>query len=266
MTNVAVLGCGPAGLMAAHAARLHGCQFNIYSRKNKSQLGGAQFLHKKIPGLTGLLPESTIRYVVYGDANTYRQKVYRDNEFVEFVSFEHVKDRMEVTAWNLRMAYDILWDRYEEKIEPANITPKWIMEMLLSDTYDLVVSTIPARFICMSHAGLIRDIHHFSSQTIKIFPEAITEVGENTIYYDGTKDHSWYRCSNLWGIGQTEFPSHVAPLVSPLIEVSKPVWTDCDCFLADSSFYKMGRYGSWKKGALTHDAYYGVVDALHELQ
>lgn len=267
MTRVAILGCGPAGLLAAHSAYLHECEFDIFSRRVKSNLGGAQFLHKAIPGLTSYMQPNDIRYIVKGDANTYRQKVYRDNAgIVEFVSFENVKDNMSVPAWNLRLAYDILWGKYAYKIDPVIITPKIIIEILDSNAYDLVISTIPAHSVCLSHAGLIRDVHHFVSQTVRIFPEAISDFGDNTIYYDGTKDHSWYRCSNLWGIGQTEFPNHIAPLVSPLIDVIKPVWTDCDCWLTDSRFYRMGRYGSWKKGALTHDAYFGVINALHELQ
>ena len=38
--SVAVLGCGPAGLLVAHAAKLSGWNFTIYSRKQRVVLSG----------------------------------------------------------------------------------------------------------------------------------------------------------------------------------------------------------------------------------
>jgi len=50
--RIAVLGCGPAGLMSAHAAMVateSEADLAIFSTKRKSPLYGAQYLHQPIP-------------------------------------------------------------------------------------------------------------------------------------------------------------------------------------------------------------------------
>jgi hypothetical protein len=259
---IIILGCGPAGLLAALAALQSNFPVIMISHKRKSNLGGAQFLHRKIPDLGE--PDGHVHYIVRGDAGIYRQKVYQDTQ-VDFVSFENVKDGLTVSAWNLRRVYDELWENFSDNVMDMTVTPSDVIDWLESDQYTAVISTIPARDLCLSQLGWIREDHKFFSQRIRIYPEAIMDLPDNTIYYDGTQDHSWYRCSNLFDIGQTEYPEHIAAIVSPLIEVRKPVFTNCSCFMGYPNFLRLGRYGTWSKGQLSHDAYFGTWTALHEL-
>ena len=48
---VAILGCGPTGLVAAHACAMKHIPFVIFSKKRKSFLFGSQYLHEPIPGV-----------------------------------------------------------------------------------------------------------------------------------------------------------------------------------------------------------------------
>src|SRR4051794_14558085 len=106
--RIAVLGCGPAGLMAAHAAKVCGADVDIFSRKRKSELFGCQYLHAPIPGMTDVAPV-TVRYMLNGDIEGYRRKVYGDTWDGE-VSPEDLLGNHD--AWDIRRTYDNLWAKY----------------------------------------------------------------------------------------------------------------------------------------------------------
>lgn len=50
--NIAILGCGPSGLVAAHAAMQINInkRVSVFSRNLRSPIYGAQYLHQPIPG------------------------------------------------------------------------------------------------------------------------------------------------------------------------------------------------------------------------
>src|SRR5262245_15995908 len=73
--RVVVLGCGPAGLLAAHAASLYGCDVRILSIRQPSIISGAQFLHEHIPGVTGDI-DGHVLFMKAGTAGGYAKKVY----------------------------------------------------------------------------------------------------------------------------------------------------------------------------------------------
>src|SRR5678809_864059 len=50
--RVLILGCGPSGLIAAHAAYNRGADFIVVSKARKSFMNGAQYLHAPIPGVS----------------------------------------------------------------------------------------------------------------------------------------------------------------------------------------------------------------------
>lgn len=239
----AVLGCGPSGLLAAHTLDSYGVPFAILSKKAKSTLGGAQFSHIPIPGLTEEA-DTSIRYRVRGDAAGYAAKVYPGME-VPFVSFENVKDGLEVPAWNLRKMYDRLWEMYEAKIIDLTFNAK--EAEVFAGGFGAVFSSIPLPTLCSSGS------HWFRSQTVRIADEAWSEdLEDNTIIYDGSPEVSWYRASSLWGVRSTEWGAAAGvPSVKTHL-VSKPVATNCDCL---PSIIRIGRYGTWTKGMLTFHAY-----------
>lgn len=250
--QVAILGCGPAGMMAAHAVALSGKPFAIFSKPVKSRLGGAQFLHEAIPLLhKSDEPEVEITYRFEGDAQTYQQKVYGVRP-VPFVSAEFIKDGDVQPAWNLIKAYEELWKLYSSAINEAVVDSVWLESM--RNEFDLIISSIPLQAICSLQAG-----HKFLTQTVMIHPTNIMHLPDNTIVYDGTRDRSWYRQSFLFGVGGTEYPNGTRPPVKPLINAVKPISNTCDCF---PDVLKVGRYGRWKKGVLAHDGFFTTANLL----
>jgi hypothetical protein len=258
---VAVLGCGPSGLLAALALDQYGIPFSIFSKYQKSQLGGAQFSHIEIPGMTEE-PEVVLRYVVRGESSVYQNKVYGEMP-VPFVSFDGVYDGKEVPAWNLRGIYNALWERYAPNIVQTDITPQSIARFE-TGPFDLVFSSVPLVSVCAARVD--PEIHHrFRSVKVQILNEALeTSIPDNTIVYDGTKDHSYYRMSKIFGVGATEWGgSSPIPPLSGIKTVSKPTETNCNCW---PSIQRIGRFGTWRKGILTMHAYRKVVETIQVME
>lgn len=262
----AILGCGPSGLLAAHACEMRQVPYVIFSKAVKSVLGGAQYSHIGIPGIhdSDQEPDAKLTYRVEGDAETYQAKVYGDSP-VPFVSMSSRTDGEIVPAWSLPDMYDQLWDRYAHKVVELRVGAARVAQLLAG--FDMVLSSVQLPSICM--ATIEPTVQHwFRQQTVRIKNEALNpNLPDNTILYDGTKDHSYYRMSRIFGVGSTEWgASSPVPPIQDIRTINKPVGTNCDCFEAwnDGSirFRKVGRFGTWQKGILTFHAYNSAIDAL----
>ena len=75
-----ILGSGPAGLFAAHAASMSGSEIMIMSKPRKSFMRGAQYLHRPIPGLSSEQNSFIISYEMVGDIEGYKRKVYGNTD------------------------------------------------------------------------------------------------------------------------------------------------------------------------------------------
>jgi hypothetical protein len=260
-----ILGCGPSGLLAAHACAMRGVEFVIFSKAMKSRLGGAQFSHIPIPGIHEYDdPDVKLTYKVTGDAATYQEKVYGGTN-VPFVSFDNVTDGQVVPAWNLRYMNDRLWEMYSAKI--VNVEVDYTFALGLTKAFDIVFSAIPTWALCQGiDAGVM---HAFREQTVRIYNEAIDpSLPDNMIWYNGDRENSWYRMSRLFGVGSTEWGSHSAkPPLPNIVTVNKPIWTNCDCLQKDlgggvPAVVRIGRFGTYEKGKLTMHAYQTVIDTM----
>jgi hypothetical protein len=238
--NVLILGCGPAGLLAAHACALGNHEFHVYSTKRKSPIHGAQYIHTPIPGIHS--PESPDGLVVYdkvGDRDTYAKKVYgRADVPVSWDKF----DIGYKPAWSMQRTYDWLWEHYSSQVEHLVLSPSDITRML--PLYDLCISAIPAPAVCMNRA------HSFHQTTIYILESSPNgALPMNTIVYNGRPEDDWYRACNLFGYMFTEYGHRVRMAVRG----RKPIYTDCDCH--GPKLVRVGRFGRWERGVLAHDGF-----------
>lgn len=237
--KVAVLGCGPAGLLTALAVEQAGHIPVILSNPVKSRMPGAQFLHTAIPGLTPDDPELFINFLKRGTAQGYATKVYgRRDAPTSWDAFPEGK----VGAWSLARAYDLLWERYRRGIVPVEIGPEQLDA--IEDQFDFAFSTIPAQVLCDNSA------HEFDSATVWIRTGRMPQ-GSNMIEYNGQPLVGYYRSSAIDGQGSVEF-GHPVTNAHPGV---KPLGTGCDC---RPFFRRQGRFGLWRKGVLVHHAYFGA--------
>lgn len=255
--RVAILGCGPAGLMAAHAVVESGEEPHIYSRKIKSPLYGAQYLHAPIPGITDRDAHVGVDYLLRGSVEDYRSKVY-GKQWDGNVSPEDLSDPHQ--AWDIRETYDRLWELYSGLIHDSEVQPRSI-RALLDGNPDLLINSIPLAALC--HQG-----HTFQAQEIIAAgdaPKLGINVGRmfqcppNTVICNGEDSPSWYRISNIFDHTTVEWPGGMRVPVSTAATLPKPTKHNCDCW---PEVFNVGRFGSWTKGVLSHSAYFKTLERI----
>jgi hypothetical protein len=249
--RVAILGAGPAGLMAAYAAQEAEVEVDIFSKREVSHIGGAQYLHQAIPGLTDDEPDGMINYVKVGTKEGYAKKVYGSEDaptsWDTFLEGEH-------PAWSLNKVYAQLVNMFWERVIGVELKYRSEISRLCED-YDLVICTVPAKALCYDNT------HQFKVQPIKLAP--LSALTANTILYQGKDNVTWYRTSNLFGERWTEWSMEQAPRISnAMVDGVKPLTTTCRCHTDHKNFVRAGRFGQWTKAVLTSDAYVLACDVI----
>lgn len=264
---VLIMGCGPAGLFAAQAAQDRGYPVVIFSRKRPSQMFGAQYLHGPIPNLYAR--EFTIEYILQGNAYGYAAKVYGPENAGALEDDVSPSRLLGIhKAWDIREAYTHAWERFEPLVVEAKIDHHWLDTTVPNKRdYALVVSSIPTDTLCRIGA------HQFASADIWAVGDAPerdiscpVRVGLNTVVCNGEPSPSWYRASNVGGYHSAEWPARIRPPLNHISKVSKPIHTNCTCWVRKGDlpvpFIRVGRYGTWTKGVLSHDAYHSTYARL----
>lgn len=248
MKSVAIIGCGPSGLLAAHAASQLGMVVSIFSKDVRpSPHAHATFLHSDIPGLTSPAPDGTVEIRKVGDGEGYAQKVYKDRR--KTTSWDKLPSG-HMNAWSLRPVYRKLWERFGDRVRLSTASPELVRG--LQGAYDYVINTVPAAAVC-------DDIHHkFPSEPIWVVEgQGNRVIGSNESYmlYNGNPRTLWYRQSNIFGVISTEFANPVKGASRGI----KVLPTDCDCH---PELIRVGRWGTWMPGVLLHSAYWNTKNAL----
>lgn len=247
--KVLVLGCGPAGLVAAHAAAMLENDVVILSKARKSHMRGAQYLHEPIPGTPWSEP-FRIEYTLVGTAEAYRRKVYGPN-WDGTVSPEDLSSMHD--AWDIRTTYDWLWDTYGSYVQEWDASPSNLFGAQVAFAPDVIVSSVPAPLLC-------GEGHTFQSAKIWATDTALSQdKTDNRVICNGDAHPSWYRSSRIQGWEGTEWPGRIhKPPVVPMWEVVKPLKNNCSCW---PDVVRVGRYGKWEKGVLSHEAWREVAKA-----
>lgn len=250
--RVVVLGCGPAGLVAAKSASDLGNEVIILSKRwEPSILHGCQYLHAPIPGYEDVR-KTRVSYNLTGTADEYRIKVY-GSEWEGKVSPEDFIG--EHDAWDIRETYRRMWDdittnpSYQRgfiELREGNLAA------INSFSPDRIVSTVPALFLC-------HEPHTFRSHDIYAQGSTGEDVAQDDyVWCNGTNDTKWYRVSTVFGYRTVEWP-YPGYHVTGSAAVTKPLSTNCDC---DPEVIRAGRYGQWDKSVLVHHVYNTVGEAL----
>ena len=275
--SVAVLGAGPSGLAAAHAAAAFN-EVTIYSRTKfqdplmnrkvgwepvKSELYGAQYLHEPLPGIDcGLSSNLAVQFI--GNAQGYSDKVYGKDYRGPVSPAQFEKDH---PAWDIRKAYDDLWSFYSDRIVGAEFDRYNFPDVVsdLRQNHNLIISAIPRRLVC------INPEHEFKSQMVYAIGDAPALGVRNpihcepdTLVYNGSPDYGWYRKAKIFGHSTAEWPQNPdrpKPPITGLVSVEKPLSTTCDCWVNKGVRF-LGRYGAWKKGILVHHVFRAAVGAV----
>jgi len=265
MKTAVVLGAGPAGLMAVHAlvhSRLFG-EVRVLARGEKSTMYGAQYLHQPIPDI--FVPSTVVRQVLKGEPEEYARKVYGElyDPLLPNSVEQYDGDRK---AWDIRSAYNMLWAKYSDRIENIDYSDKKAMSESISRLFDsnsLLFNTMPRQLLCTNVD------HQFKKMAIWAVGDA-PDLGvtapfschNDSIVCNGMDVPSWYRASKVFGMTTVEWPDASRPPIDHVVQVSKPISTNCDCWPLIKHY---GRYGQWKKGVLAHTAFFEVRDWVEQM-
>lgn len=263
--KVVVLGSGPAGLFAVHAAWQSGAEVRVISLGEKSPLYGAQYLHKPIPGVLDDREPINVGYTLRGSADDYKRKVY-GQMWDGTVSPEDLAE--EHPAWDIRSTYDTLWERWGHTVLTAKMDPIALRALLMSDWKpDLIVNSMPRPLLC--HMG-----HTFGYTEIWAAGDA-PELGISVDPYrcpagmvicNAEPSPAWYRMSNVYGRTTVEWPGDITSVpVRTASRVKKPTRHDCNCW-DDAPIIHVGRYGQWSKGVLSHDGYDSTLKEVDRME
>lgn len=252
--NVVVLGSGPAGLVAAEAAAALGHKVAILSQTNDpSPIGGAQYLHKPIPGINSKKPDYSIEMFKMGDASGYASKIYGDPE--RATSWDRYPEGS-YPAWDMRATYSRLYRKWRPSVTAGTVRVETIPGLM--ERFGLIVSSVPKMTLCSRG-------HSFQSQPIYIVnrKNPLTE-GMHYITYNGYPGNPWSRVSVFDGLMSYEYPSQPSELElchKEAMALRKAVGNDCDC-PEEFGILTVGRYGRWQAGVLVADVYEEVQNAL----
>jgi hypothetical protein len=250
--RVAIIGCGPAGLLAAHAAVLKGFDPVIYAPKVKpSPTPPAVFIHKPIIGVSDEEPDAMVKIKRVGFADGYAQKAYGDSRHP--TSFDRLPCAM--PAWAFAPIYERLWGMYHGLVREDEVMPSGVDSLL--DEYPTVMNTAPLPRLCK-----LSGVHAFPSRDLWITDQAPIACKPNTMIYNGDRHASWVRCSSFFGVESTEYPRRPQYNVGVGVKVMsglKVMPTDCDCH---PRLVRLGRWGRWMPGVLLHHAFEDAGRAL----
>lgn len=265
MSDVAVLGCGPAGLLAAYGVARAGHTPHIISKKVKSELPGSLHLRAHIPWLTNQYPDKVVGIVRIGSGNGYALKVYGDSD--RNTGWEHY-DRS-YPSWNAQMVYDDLWDQFEDKIDDKSITNHEDLYEI-SVGHALTISTLPAPLLCHYHEDGLSQVHDTSSKPrgvhefkstpyfIEDLPLPEEERGREIIVYNGRLSDPWYRYSILGDKCAVEYTRRPLTTGLKVSQGVKAINNNCDCW---PRIVRAGRWAQWKHGILLNHAYSVALEA-----
>jgi hypothetical protein len=261
---VSIFGAGPAALFAAQAVYDLGGVVNIHARGERSQLFGAQYLHYPIPSLN-CGKEESISYLLRGTVDGYRRKVYGAGWGDIPVSPETLAPIHR--AWDIRAAYGEAWERFSGLITPTDISPNWLGEFDRRASVDLVVWTIPIEPLCIGGHGFATQSVWAQGDAPELGRYCSVTVAPWTVEVNGEDSPRWYRAANVFGHRTAEWPDGAKPPVEGIARVHKPVATNCNCWgkLGGAPVLRVGRYGTWTKGELSHESYLRTLVALKEM-
>jgi hypothetical protein len=251
--KVAIIGCGPAGLAATHAAYGLGAEVTIFSPGVRSPQKGPLVLQRPIPAITLDHPDGYIRQLVIGGSILdYRYKLYGD------INIGINGDILEpgYHCWNHIAAYDAMWGIYMgggARVNHVDCTITGEALQGLHEHYDLVVNTAPLNRLCIKY-------HDFRFKQVEItLQRSYPDQPPDTTIFNAGSEYRWVRSAWLLGNECTEWLVGTAPKELDPFVIRKPISHGCNCF---PHVLGTGRFGAWRNQTWVDTAYYDTRSAL----
>ncbi len=254
MKNIAILGSGLAGLLAAKAIRdkRRDWDIKIFTKsKELKRPKGFVLLHDKC-NVDGI-DESAIKVVQKGRENKYKNKLNYNGNVNS--SWKSGLQEYYLHGWNIRKATELLHKFFESYFTKFTVKPNNINN--ITEEFDYVISTIPPDNLT---EGVILK---YSKVYIKEIEEEYKDVDYPVVYYHGDDVPGTRVTMGLWGKSWIEYGKMAQKrLFKKLEEFRKPTYVS-GAMPKAYNLILAGRNGLWNKNILAHQVYYrikGMID------
>lgn len=261
--KVAILGAGPAGMLAALAVERNGYQPVIYSATRlRSELNDDMYLEELPPGILGTdgyTPDQVVEYIREGTARQYAKKLYGDEDAI--VSWEDVRWG-EHGIWWLQDVYDKLFDRFLGNIVEFEFKDGLDVAAVAAK-HNFTMTTLPGKIAC------VNPDHSFTSRTVWLVryqsPHYDPIRDRQELVYNGQEGPRWYRYSSLRGWKTWEYsfdPSEVHGEIGDdpvIVKGMKLLNNSCTC---NPRVHRVGRWAQWRRGVRNHHPFQQATSIL----
>lgn len=222
--SVAIVGSGPDGLLAAHAADICGWDFTVYSvgKYGDEPINPDEYLTEPIPGMTENITVVVDHHRI-GTAEEYDEKIgFPDS--LPIVSATNEDDWKDY-AWDLQACYEKLKAAYFKHVVPASKWPGPInhnspfVEMLHES--DLVISTVPRPMWAEKGSAI-----DFKYAKLWRKNDVFGPKENNVVIHDGSKDVGFCIAAQVFGRIVTYWPHNRKPPIEGLEEHVIPLRTE----------------------------------------
>lgn len=263
--QVAVLGSGPSGLLAAWACVDAGFEPVLFDKDIQQPNGttaGVFYLHGKcnLPIRSAKVDILAVGANARDLQYAYREKVYKSHDKNLMVSIPSSREIH--TVYDGMQAMAFLWGVFGPKIEHGYIeTFDEALDFL--HAYPRVISTIPLP-VYFPNTSFPYKIAWIKTAS---YPYIVDD--ENYVLYNANPSVEWYRMSNIFGRWTMEYvPGYIPyaeenrhPYMCREVQKVEPALRGTIPETPDN-FLLTGRYGAWDKSCLTNLVYERVIKWL----
>jgi hypothetical protein len=263
MSTIAIVGAGPAGMLAAHAVVRMGHDVTILAPREPSKISRVQCLWAPTPGIK--VEGYWLDVLKRGNRETYAKRLYGRGDAP--CSWDRTRiGRHRVDP--LDAVYAQLWELYKDRLINIVVDTKQLLQLLYN--FPLVINTAPANAFCMRQQQ-----HNFAlveTQILKIDFGDEADLGHAFTMINGgpaaLPGENWFRYSSARGEQVYEYADNEQR--DGVSYGFKPINNDCDCWqsidmgsgVPPRQVRRVGRYGQWKQGVMNHHAFQDTVSIL----
>lgn len=271
--NVAIIGTGMDGLVAAEAVRnfYHGeANLVLFGPNRKPSAAGARWYERQIPGLDVI--NRIVKTQSVGDVNNYISKVGGP------VS-NYFRVRNDFLAFNYNDTHEYLWEKFQGNIIESDPNYEFVSGIgqhhVAWSGFDFVFNTMPRPiFYPKEDHSMFAATRHWRLDEMNdgtINPYTLPgNQDKNLMIFDGTDNASYFRVSQLFGLMSVEWGFHnrpplegvyleILPLGVPVevgLRTIIPGWRDTQALA------HVGALATWRPSTDVGEVYADVSDVL----
>lgn len=278
--DIAVLGAGLDGLLAAHAIVLMGHKPVIFGdTKVVEPYIGSRVITRDIPSLDLLHMDICTRPNMDADetddmspeaieefAINYCTKVFGPEDVDFYIDKYGLQELNNCLAPDYSIGMDpwAAWQQliglYTGNINAVDVTQDWYKKTSVRHDFDMVFNTMPLNRWCAGTSSGLGHIFMCTSYWSTV-NAPFGPMGQGMILLDSDKYKPHYLQANLWGRHVVEWPLGHKPLLAVTKQI-RPLDSNCDCAERYHDFINVGHMGEWDHNTTFDDTFYDVIDAI----